>query len=168
MADSPLPWTGDFKDGLGNKISMMAYANPPNIKDEKQRADGYGIVRFHKKSQEVTIECWPRFSDAKKGDSEQFPGWPIQVAVADYDGRQTVGYLPELKFGPEENPVVQVVHDETGEVLYTQRVGGGSFRPPVFASGTYTVHVGRNRAGEASFANLAIADSDVSIDVTLA
>ena len=25
---SPLPWTGDFLDGLGNRISMMAYANP--------------------------------------------------------------------------------------------------------------------------------------------
>ena len=24
---SPLPWTGDYEDGLGNKISMVAYAN---------------------------------------------------------------------------------------------------------------------------------------------
>ncbi len=43
---SPLPWTGNFKDGLGNKISMMAYANPENPGDEKKRADGYGVVRF--------------------------------------------------------------------------------------------------------------------------
>ena len=26
---SPLPWTGDYEDGLGNKITMHAYANPP-------------------------------------------------------------------------------------------------------------------------------------------
>ena len=25
---SPLPWTGDYEDGLGNKISVAAYANP--------------------------------------------------------------------------------------------------------------------------------------------
>ncbi|HEU5119280.1 MAG TPA: metallophosphoesterase family protein, partial [Isosphaeraceae bacterium] len=64
VPDSPLPWTGDFKDGLGNRISMIAYANPPKIEDEHQRADGYGIVRFHKKSGQVTFECWPRFADA--------------------------------------------------------------------------------------------------------
>jgi hypothetical protein len=63
VPDSPLPWTGDFHDGLGNKISMLAYANPPDITDERQRADGYGIARFDKKNRTVTFECWPRFSD---------------------------------------------------------------------------------------------------------
>ncbi|MFZ9345379.1 MAG: hypothetical protein ACO268_09555, partial [Opitutales bacterium] len=28
VVGSPLPWTGDFRDGLGNRISMIAYANP--------------------------------------------------------------------------------------------------------------------------------------------
>ena len=60
VPDSPLPWTGDFKDGLGNKISMMAYANPEDS-DERKRADGFGIARFNKKKREVTFECWPRF-----------------------------------------------------------------------------------------------------------
>jgi len=63
---SPLPWTGDFKDGLGNRISMLAYANPEDISNEKKRADGYGLVRFDKKKRTITFECWPRFSDAKK------------------------------------------------------------------------------------------------------
>ena len=31
VAQSPLPWTGDYLDGLGNRISMMAYANPPDL-----------------------------------------------------------------------------------------------------------------------------------------
>jgi hypothetical protein len=35
VPNSPLPWTGDFKDGLGNLISMLAYANPEDIQDEK-------------------------------------------------------------------------------------------------------------------------------------
>jgi hypothetical protein len=85
---SPLPWTGDFLDGLGNKISMMAYANPANVADEKQRGDGYGIVRFNKKLRQVTFECWPRFGDATQGDRAQFPGWPITVKMSDNDGQK--------------------------------------------------------------------------------
>ena len=27
-AGSPLPWTGDYEDGLGNKLTIVAYANP--------------------------------------------------------------------------------------------------------------------------------------------
>ncbi|MEW4454115.1 metallophosphoesterase family protein [Bremerella sp. JC817] len=168
VPDSPLPWTGDFKDGLGNKISMMAYANPPNIKDEKQRADGYGLVRFNKQSQQVTLECWPRFSDAKKGNSEQFPGWPITVAVADYDGRKPVGFLPELRFPEGTNPVVQVVHDNTGDVLYTQRIHGTSFRPPVYAEGTHTVQLGQTQINETTLASLAITEDATPIEVAFA
>ena len=70
--DSPLPWTGDFHDGLGNKLSMMAYANPPNAREERQRGDGYGLVRFDKKKRTITCECWPRFarwSDWRKSSS---------------------------------------------------------------------------------------------------
>ncbi|MBL9080630.1 MAG: metallophosphoesterase [Planctomycetales bacterium] len=81
VPNSPLPWTGDFLDGLGNKMTVLAYANPPDITDEKQRADGYGLARFDKRQGTVTFECWPRFSDAKKGDAEQFPGWPITVKM---------------------------------------------------------------------------------------
>jgi hypothetical protein len=81
VPNSPLPWTGDFVDGLGNKMTVLAYANPPDITDEKQRADGYGLARFDKRQGTVTFECWPRFSDAKKGDAEQFPGWPITVKM---------------------------------------------------------------------------------------
>ncbi len=43
---SPLPWTGDYEDGLGNKISMLAYANPEDRSNERKRASGYGVVRF--------------------------------------------------------------------------------------------------------------------------
>ncbi|MFM1871271.1 MAG: hypothetical protein RL398_693, partial [Planctomycetota bacterium] len=31
---SPLPWTGDYEDGLGNKITMLAYANPEDRAEE--------------------------------------------------------------------------------------------------------------------------------------
>ncbi|MBT5017342.1 MAG: hypothetical protein HON04_01205, partial [Planctomicrobium sp.] len=74
VQNSPLEWTGDFEDGLGNKISMLAYANPENRRDETQRADGYGIARFNKVARTITFECWHRFADVKDGDKAQFPG----------------------------------------------------------------------------------------------
>lgn len=144
VANSPLPWTGDFKDGLGNRISMLAYANPPNIKNERQRADGYGVVRFNKRSGQITLECWPRFSDAKNGDSEQFAGWPITVPVSGNDGRKVVGWLPELIFSEGTRPVVQVTNDDTGEVLYTVRALANRFQPRVYSSAKHSVRIGKD------------------------
>jgi len=142
---SPLPWTGDYRDGLGNKISMLAYANPADIRDERQRGDGYGLVRFNKRTRQVTFECWPRFADAGQGDAAQFPGWPITVAISNNDGRQPVAWLPELEFDGATNPVIQVIAEQSGEILYTLRAPGRRFQPPVFAPGKYTVKVGLNR-----------------------
>jgi hypothetical protein len=146
---SPLPWTGDYEDGLGNKITMIAYANPdPEANRRVERdpeddwADGYGLARFYKDSQEVVFECWPRFSDVSKGDSQQFPGWPRRYKMADNDGREAVAYLPELRFRGISNPVVQVIEESSGEILYTIRVKGTRYRPKVYKKGTYTVRVG--------------------------
>jgi hypothetical protein len=137
---SPLPWTGDFRDGLGNRISMLAYANPEDIQDEKKRADGYGLARFHKKTRKITFECWPRFSE-----KEQFPGWPITVAMDANDGRKVAGHLPELIFEGSANPVVQVIAEKTGEILYTVRAQGDRFRPRIYGPGKYTVKFGPDR-----------------------
>ena len=142
---SPLPWTGDFHDGLGNKISMLAYANPPDIQDERQRGDGYGLVRFDKRTRRITFECWPRFADARQGDQAQFPGWPVTVAMDANDGRKVAGYLPELVFEGGDSPVVQVVEAGSGDIVYTVRAQGGRFQPRVYAPGRYTVRIGRDR-----------------------
>lgn len=72
---SPLPWTGHYRDGLGNRISMHAYANP----DAAAHGAGYGLVRFDTEQQRVTFECWPRDVDVTQPDAKQFPGWPKTV-----------------------------------------------------------------------------------------
>lgn len=94
VPDSPLPWTGDYLDGFHNKISMIAYANPDpkrqgilpdksednsGLSPKEGWADGWGLIRFKKKSGEVTFECWPRFADVTKPGAKQFPGWPVTV-----------------------------------------------------------------------------------------
>ena len=82
VPDSPLPWTGDFEDGLGNKITMIAYANPDDVKDERGRGDGYGIARFDFASDTITFECWPRFPrPGPDGTPTQYPGWPVTVPL---------------------------------------------------------------------------------------
>jgi len=144
MPESPLPWTGDYLDGLGNKISMIAYANPSDINDERRRADGYGLARFNKRLGTVTFECWPRFADVKHGSSGHFPGWPITVKLVDNDGRKPAGWLPEFGFVGAENPVVQVVEEATGEVVYTVRISGSRFQAAVYAAGRYTVRIGHD------------------------
>ncbi len=145
VPDSPLKWTGDYRDGLGNRITMLAYANPEDRTDELKRADGFGVVRFDKQNRTITFECWPRFADVNQGDTAQFPGWPITVNMRDNDGRSPVGHLPELVVSGASQPVIQVINEQGGEILYTVRAASQRFRPPVFADGTYTVRIGRDR-----------------------
>ncbi len=154
VPNSPLPWTGDFHDGLGNKISMLAYANPPDITQEKQRADGYGIARFDKHRRTITLECWPRFSDSSQGDKAQFPGWPITVAMDANDGRVVIGWLPKLVVEGSARPVIQVVEEATGNILYTVRASGNRFQPRVYGPGKYTVKIGRDRPDAMTLAGL--------------
>jgi hypothetical protein len=166
---SPLPWTGNYLDGLGNRITMLAYANPVDIQDERQRADGYGIARFNKATRRITFECWPRFPNASDGRREQFPGWPISFAMEENDGRTPAGWLPELHFKGMSSPVVQVIEDATGEILYTVRVPGERFRPRVYRNGPHTVKVGRDLPNGAVFAALVSRPREdrSTLDVTL-
>lgn len=151
IPDSALAWTGDFLDGLGNRIFMMAYANPPDRRDEKQRADGFGIARFDKVNRKVTFECWPRFSSVDDGNAAQFPGWPITIDYRDNDGRKVLGYLPELVVTGTKQPVVQVIAEDTGEILYTVRTVSNRFKPPVYSIGKHTVKIGINKPNVKSF-----------------
>jgi hypothetical protein len=157
-SNGPLPWTGDYRDGLGNKISMFAYANPANIRNERERGDGYGIVHFDKRSRQITFECWPRFSHVRRGDRAQFPGWPITVSMADNDGRRPQAWLPDLKFTGAESPVVQVIEQSSGEVLYTIRIRKTHFQPPVFALGSYTVKIGRDKPDSITLSDIEAKD----------
>ncbi len=71
-----LPFTGDFQDGLGNKLTMHAYAN---VEGKDKLSDGFGIVRFNKKDKSITFESWDRFSDVTKTGVKQMQGWPRTI-----------------------------------------------------------------------------------------
>ena len=143
ISDSPLPWTGDFEDGLGNKITMHAYANPENRQNELKRADGFGVARFNKRNRTITFECWPRFAKVTDGDKAQFAGWPVTVKMADNDGREIMGWLPKLVFS-KKNQVVQIKNLKTKEILYTVRINGNTFHPKVYSMDPHEVRLGKN------------------------
>lgn len=143
IAGSPLPWTGDYLDGLGNKITMHAYANPEDRSVETKRKDGYGIVRLNKKTGKTVFESWDRFCDASTGEG-QHPGWPIVFNMKDNDGRKVTHHLPEMSFGIE-NPVIQVIEESSGDTLYTVRHRGNKVSPQVYAAGKYTVKYGEDK-----------------------
>jgi phosphodiesterase/alkaline phosphatase D-like protein len=78
---SPLPWTGDYEDGLGNKLTMVAYANPENPTDEQKRGDGFGTAVWDFPGKTVTFHCVPRFAAIHDGVPEEYPGWPVKVPL---------------------------------------------------------------------------------------
>ncbi len=139
-------YTGQFKDGFGNKITVWAVSNPVISNHEPanlyDRAPGYGIVRLNKRDMTITVECWPRWEDPAKPDAKQYPGWPKTISVYDNYARKPRAYLPTLEFTGIKRPVVKVIDENSGEVIYAVRIKEQSFRPKVFKPGVYTIEVG--------------------------
>lgn len=149
VADSPLPWTGDYEDGFGNRITMLAYANPATEKvplarvAPGERGDGYGLVRFRKSSGQIVFECWPKLADLTQGDAAQFPGWPVTISMEDNDGRVPVGFIEVPAELGIENPVLQLIDEsDNGGVVYTQRFRGDVRRLPVYTDAPHTLRAG--------------------------
>ena len=148
------PYTGDFLDGLGNHISVNAVGNPAStlrkgVLDRlHDKASGFGIVRLNKKTRKITMECWRLMVDLdnpKPGD--QFPGWPFTIDMEDNYARAARAHLPTLRVTGMTDPVVQVIDESNGEIVYTLRIRGRSYRPKVFKPGLYTVRVGDQDTG---------------------
>lgn len=138
-------YTGNFFDGFGNRMTVHAVANPHQTGLEPaiiyDRATGYGIVSFDKKERQIKIECWPRYVNPIKDPQGQYPGWPVTIKQDDNYGRKAVALLPEIKVKGLKNPVIKVVEEGNGELVYALRIAGNRFKPKVFAEGTYTITI---------------------------
>lgn len=139
--------TGEHLDGFGNRITVHAHTNPRPMGHEPawlhDKMPGYGIVRFDKAARTITIECWPIFANPlEPGTGGQYEGWPKTIGQLDNYARKPAAWLPTLNVAGMENPVVQVIDEADGEIVYTLRIRGTSFRPMVFKEGTYTLKVG--------------------------
>ncbi|MER7471379.1 alkaline phosphatase D family protein [Micromonospora sp. NPDC000018] len=87
------PYTGDFTDGFGNRLRVLAVANPKvsfadyrkgypsgqGLGDRTLKQEGYGIVRVRPATQEFVFEAWPWDRDPRAAQTRQFAGWPVRV-----------------------------------------------------------------------------------------
>ncbi|MEX1049764.1 MAG: hypothetical protein WED15_09560 [Akkermansiaceae bacterium] len=142
------PYSGSYQDGFGNRIHVLAAANPAHYYGKTtyhgspllhDRGAGYGIIRFNKSNRSTTFECWPRYAGP---NGSQYPGWPVTIRQTENEGRDPVGYLPVIDTGEASDPVVRVIDESSQELVFGYRVHGNRFRPPVYAAGrTYRVEV---------------------------
>lgn len=152
---STLPYTGDYLDGFGNRMTIYAHTNPrPTGREPKELHDGmpgFGIVRFDKKARTITAECWPRMVDPVTSPAAQYEGWPRTIRQLDNYGRRAAGYLPAVRAAEagegetggesRELPVIEVIDEQTSRTVYTLRIPEDGFRPPVFTDGPHTLRV---------------------------
>ncbi|MEZ4416421.1 MAG: alkaline phosphatase D family protein [Gemmatimonadota bacterium] len=138
------PYTGDFLDGFGNRITVYAAANPHDTGLEprilRDRATGYGIITFDPTARTIRIECWPRQSDPAAGDAGQYRGWPMVVGADAGDGRVPALRVP-LRITGLAAPVLQV-RDAGDELVYSRRVEGSEPAAPLFSGGRHQIRVG--------------------------
>ncbi len=147
--DHDLPNTGYYKDGFGHPNLIYTVGNPKENPDASnrydlmhQKASGYGMIHFDQSQQTIKMEAY-RYLDAPGQDKpEQFPGWPLTINVTDNYGREAMDYLPTMNLSGIENPIVEVIHEATGELVYKLRINRDSFQPKIFESGAYTIKVG--------------------------
>jgi len=143
------PNTGEYRDGFGNHVTVWAVGNPAS-KNRKGRlntlhdkASGFGIVRFNKPEQTLALECYRLQIDATDPKpADQFPGWPLSVKMTENYGREPYGFLDEVVYPSASNPVVKVIQESTGELVYALRIQGKRFKPWVFAPGAYRIEIG--------------------------
>jgi hypothetical protein len=142
-------YTGKYFDGFGNRMTVWAVANPVQTGMDPaslyDRAVGYGIIRFDKPNGTITFECWKRDADPEEGETGMYTGWPKTISILENYERPARSWLPTfIVSGLDHHPVFQIVQTGTGEIIYTVRVPGNEFQPPVFdVYGTeYTIRIG--------------------------
>jgi len=140
--------TGDYLDGFGNKLTVYAHTNPyvtgRQPAELHDRMPGFGLAYFDKSKREITLQCWPRMVDPTDpaNRDKQYPGWPRTIHQYDNYGRKAVAWLPALNVQGPADPVLQIVDEADGQIVYTVRIQGKRFEPKVFHEGRYTIRVG--------------------------
>ena len=148
--DHDLPNTGYYTDFFQNPNYVYAVANPIDdtqssnrYQRAQNRASGFGMIHFDQQAKTIKSESFPFLDpDLQTAEWEQHPGWPHTVDQQDNYGQKAVAFLPTLKISGDSEPVVGVINESNGELVYMLRVNGPSFSPKVFAKGTYTIKIG--------------------------
>jgi alkaline phosphatase D len=146
-----LPNTGEYLDGVGNKIYVYAVNNPdPNKARHENRyvqahnkVSGFAVVQMDQEERTYTCAAYRFLFDPSDNDNKAglFDGYPYTIKQRDNYARKPYGYLKEVTFKGTERPVIKVF-DEKQELVYALRLHTNRVRPWVFAPGLYTVVIG--------------------------
>lgn len=136
--------TGDHFDAFGNRITVLAAANParypgPGLDGLRFRATGYTILKCNRATRKTTVTEWPRWIDPSAPGAEPYKGWPITIDQIDNGLWEAQWELDRIGTVGFRDPVVQVQDERSGQVVYTLRINGESFTPLVREPGAYTV-----------------------------
>lgn len=145
----PIPgqpaYTGNFKDGFGNRMTVHAVANPRQTGRTPallyDRASGYSVVDFDKSSAQATMHCWPRYVDPVAQPDGQYNGWPITIDRADNFRSGKGVSTAAIALDPSTAHFVRVVDARSGELVCQANVQASQFRPPLEHAGPHTVHI---------------------------
>lgn len=90
--------TGEYKDGLGNKVYVYAIGNPKVASKKNryerahQKASGFGLVEIDTKAKTYNIHSFRFLIDATDGNPEnEFPGWPVLLHQRENGGDNVIG-----------------------------------------------------------------------------
>jgi len=93
-----LPNTGEFIDGLGNKVYVYAVGNPEvaskrhRYERAHQKGSGLGLVVIDTKKKTYTIHSYRFLVDAtEEAPENQFPGWPVTLQQKEMGGDNGIG-----------------------------------------------------------------------------
>lgn len=89
-------WTGRYRDGLGNRMTVLGASNPDRNSNTKEgqaglnaeevahrKGSGHGMVILDRKAREATFEIWRHaFDAARPSPRDQFPGFPIVLRLS--------------------------------------------------------------------------------------
>ncbi len=90
--------TGEYLDGLGNKVYVYAVGNP-EVGTEKNRYDkahqkgsGFGVVTIDTEARTYTLDSYKFLIDVTDGNPDnQFPGWPVTIHQKENRGENLLG-----------------------------------------------------------------------------
>jgi hypothetical protein len=141
-------YTGQFRDGFGNHMTVHAVANPQQStvapRALHERVPGFGIIRFRRKERTIRFENYPRWADLSRGKSEMYPGWPITIRQTD-NGLNGARY--ELRLPRKAAGLIVVTRRGETRPALTWRSGTSLDRIPVWEPGEYEVKVDGRSAG---------------------
>ena len=86
--------TGEYTDGLGNKVYVYAVGNPEvgrakhRYEKAHEKGSGFGLITVDTMAKTYTLEAYRFLIDATDGNADNlFPGWPVTIHQEENGGK---------------------------------------------------------------------------------